>query len=311
MMRSRSYAKGDFCISEYFRKKPKSFLSPLIAGFISIFLLNAPVYGDAGIPKKENSIGESFDGEEFVYTIGFWWFKNAAVGKIGIRKLVHEGSNLGKENDVYEIILTAETRGFIGFVTGYRKDIYRTYAEEVAGGKRLRTKRFEKIVKIGNTTKESYTDVDYSARTYHWKSWKDGKEEKEATELIPPGVFYDDPLAGFYNFRFGVYGAIEEGKEFHVPTFPAKGASSIYVKIATAKEKNERVNPEPELVSYLADIVIAKELFGSQTGKVEVCFNKELIPVKATAKDLVLFGDVRGTLTEMTKSVGFVKNFSP
>ncbi|MBI5327240.1 MAG: DUF3108 domain-containing protein [Deltaproteobacteria bacterium] len=244
------------------------------------------------------TIGEYFNGEEFTYNIGFWWFKKAAIGRIGIHK---------KEDAAYEITLTAETMGFIGFITGYRKDIYYAYVEEIDGGKRFRTKRFEKVVKIGDRTRHSYTEADYNQMTYHWKSWGDGQEEKEATEQIPPDVLYDDPITGFYNFRFGVYGQIEEGKEFYVPTFPAKGVSSIYVRIETNKEKVARLNPNPAETDYLADIIIDKGLFGSQTGNVEVHFNKELIPLYVIAKDLILFGDVRGTLVELTSSMGFKK----
>lgn len=268
----------------------------LLACFIGISSCNPAVSAGADIIKKQKTIGEYFDGEEFTYNIGFWWFKKAAVGKIGIHK---------KGDGIYEITLTAETMGFIGFITKYRKDIYHAYAEEIDDGRRFRTKRFEKIVKIGDKTRHGYTEVDYNTRTYHWKSWGGGKEEKEATEPIPPGILYDDPFTGFYNFRFGVYGQIAEGKEFHVPTFPVKDASTIYVRIATNKEKAARINPDPAEIDYLADIVIDKELFGSQAGKVEVRFNKELIPVQATAKDLTLFGDVRGTLVEMTSSMEF------
>jgi hypothetical protein len=280
-------------------------------GFLLVFLaalinipLCWPITSDSqklitpDIDTSGKTIGEYFNGEEFIYDIGFWWFKKAAIGKIAIHK---------KEGDIYEITLTAETIGFIGFITSYRKDIYHAYAEEVNGGRRFRTKRFEKVVKIGDGTRYGYTDADYDKMTYHWKSWGGGKEEKEATEQIPPGVLYDDPLTGFYNFRFGVHGRIEEGNEFSVPTFPAKGVSNIYVRIETNKGKAARINPDPAEVDYLADIIIDKELFGSQTGKVEVHFNKELIPVHVIAKDLILFGDVRGTLVEMTSSMEFRK----
>lgn len=86
-----------------------------------------------------------------------------------------------------------------------------------------------------------------------------------------------------------------------------KGASNIYVRIATNEKKTERMNPDSAETDYLAYIVIDKELFGSQTGKVEVRFNKDLIPVQAVAKDLILFGDVRGSLVEMTSNMEFRK----
>lgn len=268
-----------------------------VAFIVDILSCNPAASASADIIKKQTTIGEHFDGEEFTYNIGFWWFKKAAVGKIGIHK---------KGDGIYEITLTAETMGFIGFITKYRKDIYHAYAEETDGGRRFRTKRFEKIVKIGDRTRHGYTEVDYNTRTYHWKSWGGGKEEKEATEPIPPGILYDDPFTGFYNFRFGVYGRIEEGKEYRVPTFPKKDISTINVKIATKDEKIAKVNPNPEEIGYLANIVIDKAFFGSQTGNIEVHFTQDLIPVYAVAKDLILFGDVRGTLVEMTSSMGFV-----
>lgn len=270
----------------------------LFASFIVILPSGSATSAGADIIKNQTTIGEYFDGEEFTYNIGFWWFKKAAVGKIGIHK---------KNDGIYEITLAAETMGFIGFITKYRKDIYHVYAEETEGGRRFRTKRFEKVVKIGDRIRHGYTEVDYNTRTYHWKSWGGEKEEKEATEPIPPGILYDDPFTGFYNFRFGVYGKVAAGKEFHVPTFPVKDVATIYVRIATNKEKAARVNPNPAEIDYLADIVIDKELFGSQTGKVEVRFTKELIPIQATAKDLILFGDVRGTLVEMESKMGFKK----
>jgi hypothetical protein len=179
--------------------------------------------------------------------------------------------------------------------------------EEAEDGRRFRTKRFEKTVLIGNKTRHGYTEVDYDTRTYRWKSWGGGKETKEAEESIPEGTYYDDPLTGFYNFRFGVYGRIEEGKEYHVPTFPKNNVSTIYVKIATNDEKTLKANPGQEEIGYLANIVIDKEFFGSQTGRIEVQFSKDMIPVTAVAKEIILFGDVKGRLAEMTSKMGFRK----
>lgn len=279
------------------------FLSLFLAGFISLVLCKSAVSANQNsvthdIDKKIAAIGEYFNGEEFTYDIGFWWFKKAAVGKIGIHR----------QNDgIYEITLTAETMGFIGFVTSYRKDIYRTLVEEIDEGKRFRTKRFEKLTIIGDRKKNSYTEVDYDKGVYHWKIVESGKAEKQATEPIPPSVLYDDPLTGFYNFRFGIYGQIAEGKEFSIPAFPAEGISTMSVKIATNEEKTKRFNPDPTGIDYLADVTTDKGLFGSRSGKVEIWFNKELIPVSAIAKDIILVGDVRGTLIEMTSSMGFKK----
>src|SRR3989344_3844214 len=151
----------------------------LIVCFIGILLCKPAACADTKFPsspKGKAAIGEYFDGEEFTYNIGFLWFKKAAIGKIGIYK---------QEKGLYKITLQAETMGFIGFITKYRKDIYTTYVEEWEEGKRLRATRIEKIVRIGNKLREGYTIVDYNKRTYRWKSWGNEQEGKEIEEPLP------------------------------------------------------------------------------------------------------------------------------
>lgn len=242
------------------------------------------------------NIGELFDGEELIYNIGFWLFKKAAIGKIGLKR---------KEDGGYIAVLQAETLGVIGWVTRYRKDVYIAHMEEAEGGKRFITSVFDKTVIIGDTTKRTATYLDYKKRIMVWKKWKGDKLEEDKQEEIPPDNIYDDPLAAFYNFRFGTYGNIEEGREYRITTFPKKDVKTMYVRVATKDEKNQRIHSDPDDVDYLADIIIDKELFGSQTGKIEAFFTKELIPMGGIVKDMIFFGDVTGTLVEMTSKAGF------
>lgn len=239
-------------------------------------------------------IGEAFEGEELVYDIGFWWFKKAATGSISLRK----------DGDGYIATLTAETLGIIGLITRYRKDTYLAHMEEVEDGRRFRTWLFEKTVTIGDKVAKGYTWLDYENRVMRWKSWKTGREEKEGEEAIPPGLIYDDPLSAFYNFRFGAYGPVEEKMEYHITTFPKKGVSTIYARVASSDEKALRLNPDMEGIDYLVDVVIDKELFGQQSGNIEVLFSKELIPIGGTVKDIIFFGDVEGRLVEISSRIG-------
>ncbi len=247
--------------------------------------------------ENKPSIGETFESEELVYRIAFWWFSHAADGRIKVER----------DGDDYLITLYAETTGFIGWATRYRKDIYKAYVEEINDGRRFRVKTFERESKISDRVRRSIITMDYEKRIMKERSWGGGKEEKHKEEPIPEGILYDDYLSAFYNFRFGAYGPIEKGREYTIRTFPKKGVSTMYLRLVTDEEKTERMG-ESDTVDYLADIKIGKEIFGSQTGEIEAFFTKELIPVSGVIKDMIFFGDVRGTLVEIGTKMDFKKS---
>ncbi|MBI5682858.1 MAG: DUF3108 domain-containing protein [Deltaproteobacteria bacterium] len=248
--------------------------------------------------SSQTTIGEAFDGEELTYDIGFWLFDKAAIGHISLKR---------KDDGRYIATLQAETLGVIGWVTRHRKDTYIAYMEEADNGKRFVTNIFDKTVTIGGRTSRTVTKLDYKKRFMSWKSWKKDKTIEEKEEEILPDTIYDDPLAAFYNFRFGTYGPIEEGREYYITTFPKNGEKTMYIKIAAKEEKNRRIHSSPDDVDYLADVIIDKELFGSQTGRVEAFFSKEMIPTGGIVKDMIFFGDVRGILVEMKSKLAFKK----
>lgn len=257
-----------------------------------------PVFNVSGNSKKESGISKTFNGEELEYDISFLWFKNAAKAKISFHK---------KKRGGYLASIEAETLGFIGWVSNYRKDSHFSHIEEAEGGKRLISNLFEYEVTIGNKTRKSHVTFDYKNQNMVWESRGGGKPDSLKKEKITPGVRYDDPLVAFYNFRYAAYGPLEEGKEFHISTFPKKGVSTIYVRINTEKEKKKRLTPVPEGVKYLVDTRIEKELFGSQSGDIEILFSKDFIPLVGNVKDIILFGDIRGVLKSRKLGSNFQK----
>ena len=250
-----------------------------------------PIPHGSGNSKKREGISQTFGGEELEYDISFLWFKNAAKAKISFRK---------KKEGGYLASIEAETLGFVGWVSKYRKDAYFSHIEEAEGERLLVSNLFEYQVTIGNKTRKSHVTFDYEKQHMVWESRGGGKPDSLKKEDILPGVRYDDPLVAFYNFRYAAYGPLEEGKEFHIRTFPKKGVSTIYVKINTKKEKEKRLASVPEGVTYLVDTRIEKELFGSQSGDIEILFSENFTPLVGTVKDIILFGDIRGVLTNRT-----------
>jgi hypothetical protein len=246
--------------------------------------------------KGGNSIGEFFKGEELHYEIGVWLFKRVALGKISFKEIGEKGR--------YLATLQGETLGILGWVARYRVDTYRSIMEEVEGGRRLRSISFEEDVKIGNNLRRRTHFFDYQKRKWiKVRQRKDGTKVREEVE-IPPGMVYDDFITASYNFRYGVYGEIERGKKYTVATFPKKGPSSYEVKVASKEEEEKRKKSEQfkDGKEYFVKLFLDPEVTHSKEGIIEGWLSKELCPTEGRIKDVILFGDVRGTLIKKAQS---------
>ncbi|MBW7956269.1 MAG: DUF3108 domain-containing protein [Deltaproteobacteria bacterium] len=250
----------------------------------------APLHAGSG---NEKTIGQAFAGEELVYEIGFWIFDDVAEGRLKIE----EG-----EGGLYTATLTAQTSGFVGTILRHRRDKYIATLRMADDGKRFVTESFDKEVEIdGKDKKRAVHTVDYVKRTVSWDYWKGGKKEKEGSADIPEGMFVDDPIAAFYNFRFGSYGKIEEGRVYNIASFPRDGRfPEISIRIVPEKELKKKRKRRTS--DYLADARIDKDLFGSKNGEIEINFTNGMLPVQAVAKGVLLFGDVKGKLREVNLS---------
>ncbi|OGP74180.1 MAG: hypothetical protein A2V86_13685 [Deltaproteobacteria bacterium RBG_16_49_23] len=244
----------------------------------------------------KKSIAEFFKGEELSYEIGFWLFKRAALGKLSFREAGKKGR--------YLAVLETETLGVLGFVARYRVDTYRSVMEEVDGGRRLRSLSFEEDVKIGEKLRSRTHLFDYQKMKWvQIRRKKDGTSVKKEEE-IPSGKNYDDFLTASYNFRYGVYGEVERGKKYSVPTFPKKGPTSYEVKVATKEEeekrkKSEKVKDEKD---YFVKLSLDTEITHSKEGLIEGWLSKDLYPVEGMIRDVILFGNVTGKLIHKVRS---------
>ncbi|MBI5560570.1 MAG: DUF3108 domain-containing protein [Deltaproteobacteria bacterium] len=256
----------------------------------AIFLLSlyGPGHSFAGEGRGNNganpAIGNAFAGEELTYNIGFWLFEGVAVGKV----------RLERNGPLYVATLSAYTTGLSDWLK-HREDTYTAKIEEVEGGRRFRTLSFEEDVIVGSKKRKILTEIDYKRGVVKWRRWKNEKLSKTLEFPVKPGITYDDPLTAFYNFRYGAYGPIEEGRRYTIRTFPGDKEKEVDIglSIVTGEERKKRAGDKE---GYLADVKLAKELFDSSSGEIEVLFDKRLVPMKAVARDIVFFGDVRGTL---------------
>jgi len=245
--------------------------------------------------RGQSTIAEFFKGEELVYEIGVWLFKRVALGKLSFREMEKKGH--------YIATLQAETVGVLGWLARYRVDTYRSTMEEIDGGRRLRSLSFEEDVKIGSKLRRKIHLFDYQNRKWiQLRRKKDGVMERTEEE-IPPGMLYDDFITASYNFRYGVYGEVERGRKYTVATFPRKGSSSYEVRVAGKEEEEKRKKSEKfkDEKEFYIKLFLDPEITHSKEGLIEGWLSKELYPMEGTIKDVVLFGDVKGTLIHKNK----------
>lgn len=236
------------------------------------------------------SIGEFFVGEELYYEISFMFLKKVAKVKMLFKRAEQKGR--------YISILQGETLGIIGWLSKYRTDTYRAVMEEVDGGKRLRSISFEENVKIGKKMRIYSHEFDYQKRKWSKRSTRRGARIRTAEATIPEGMVYDDFLCASYNFRYGVYGRLERGKTYIIPTFPRKGSRTYEIKIATKEEEDRQRLAEnvDEKAALLLRLKLDPEITDSKTGLIEGWLSKENYPIEGIIKDVILFGDVHGKL---------------
>lgn len=267
----------------------KAFALFLCLSIGAAFAAEPQAPNEAGAPVP--TIGEVFAGEELKYDISFWFFNQVAESRISIKE-----DGPGR----YVAVLSAKTNGLLDTILRHRRDRYIARLRLSDDGKRFLTDTFEKEVEIkGKGTRRSIHTVDYNARTVSWRSWGAGKPERSGVDKIPDGMFTDDPIAAFYNFRFGVYGDITEGRDYRIITFPKEDKlPEISIRIANGKELRKR-HGSGVAADLLADARLDKELFGSKDGDIEILFTRDMLPVQAIAKGITFFGDVKGKLKEV------------
>ena len=245
---------------------------------------------------KKSSIGEFFNGEELTYEIGLWIIKQAAIGRLTFQPTERKGR--------YVATLQGETLGVLGFVARYRMDTYRAVMEEIENGTRLRSVSFEEHVKVGNKLRKKMHTFDYQRRKWATHTMRQGGKVETTEEEIPEGKIFDDFLTAAYNFRYGAYGTVERGRRYTVPTFPRKGGVANYeVRVATKDEEERRRREEKarDGKEYLIRLSMDRELTHSKEGVIEGWLSRDIYPIEGAIKDVILYGDIRGTLIKRSK----------
>lgn len=230
-----------------------------------------------------------FLSEKVRYDLSFLWFSKAAIANM---EFVREGKG-------YKAILKAETKGFVGFFTSYRKHTYISHLLYSPEKKKFRVTQFERYVTIQKKEEKTITYLDYDTGIISWVDYKNGELVEEKAEPMPDTFDYEDVLSAFYNFRMGVFGPIQRNRSFKVQTIPEKGVSTIDVNIANveASNKSKRLFGDGFNKNlFHVRVKVPKKIFSSKRGEVDIWLDEEIIPLRGVVKDYIGFGDIRGTL---------------
>jgi hypothetical protein len=263
-----------------------------MAGWMGGMLLLAVALSASSAAAETASIAFPPDEETLVYDISFLIFRNAAVGKLTMKYL--------PERDLYEGIVTAQTKGFIGLLSLFRKDTYRSLMRLSPDG-RLIPVEFHKQVKMGGWETTSTTFLDYDKGEMRWNSTEVNDDKKEVdvdSHAIPSGLVFEDFISAFFNLRRGSYGPIHPGQEAQVLALPTKKwfkEGQKDYKFFTVKVGERKV--EKDGVARLTiSIKVPKELFGQKVGDIRFFIREDKVPSKIVVKKAILFGDMLGKL---------------
>lgn len=263
-----------------------------LAAFHKPRLLFAGSISDSAIPFKTI---DYFLDEKADYDISFLWFDKAAEGSFQFMR----------EDGGYKAVLQAETKGFIGFLTSYRKHVYISHLVYAPEKGKLRSRVFERNVVIGDKTERTITYQDYDRRLMEWEDYKGGKLKERKSQEIPEGMEYEDILSAFLNFRLGVYGPIQRERKFSINTIPEKGQAIIDVHILSSEAalKLKSVFGKDYSEGLMAvKVKVPKEIFKSKTGEVAILMDDRILPIIGVVENYIGFGDIHAVLRTEEKA---------
>lgn len=278
------WASSASALSENLDSRPKSPNNPSIGTYASF---------------SPNGDIRRFAGETLFFDIDFMFFSKAAEAKI----------TFYEENGKFKCIMTAETKGFVGFLTSHVKHVYKSTFDIIDAGKRLRVATFEREIIIGDNRERVVHAMDYSSMIHHWFIYENNTLVSQSNESIAGKGLLDDVLGLFYNFRNGVYGKIEKGQNYTIPTFWTKSKNDkkispmqIYVATDAERQKYEEEEGAGKMkgATMLAKLKVPSDLFDTKHGDEYFWSSEHLIPLEAIYKDFILFGDLHIKLVKRT-----------
>lgn len=271
----------------------KIYLKKIALIFFFLYLLLVfPAFAQSGVNVpivSNNNFPDAFLNQNYRYNISFLWFNDAAEGHFFFER--------GNKPNEYRSVLEINTKGFIGWLTSYRKYKYESVMDirKTQKGRRLISRFFQQDIFWGKNRKTTSFRIDYSKGVITNIDTSTGGNTEVVEHNIPENVIYEDLLSAYYNFKGGVFGYYKKGDVFEIDTLPRKGVSKI--KVTIADEDTERAMGQNFNGSaFLVRLDVDRRLFGQKGGIVWVWLDRNLVPLMGNVKDVLGYGDVWGVI---------------
>lgn len=220
------------------------------------------------------------------YDIEYGWFKELGEAKA---TLAVNGQN-------YHIKIEAKTKGLAKFLSSGREEAYESYGVVTAQGY-LPTK-FVQFKRWSDKAERTTYLFNHSAKTVQKikEKYEDGVLVDKDSE---PNKYYadNDILTLYFNISDD-FRSMKQGaqKLYHaVGANPKDGRVDLIIpngaKLGEIKETFEGVRGSSYAVVY-----INQPIFSSERGELWIAFNGQNDCERATLKNVILFGDIRGIL---------------
>ena len=227
-------------------------------------------------------------------------------GQIGIAK-----ASLHVKNNRYKIKVLAKSTGFASLISGGRTESYESKGEVRDGI--LLPDTYKKIIQKKVNIADDISDKDKTVIKKYTLIYKFNHKERKiiATKIKIKGKnrskhievlkFYakNDVLSLFFNLK-NIFPDLRIKKRYILHAAGAdKKSGDIKLFPATKKEFSKLISGKLDNLKFMK-VILSDKIFSSKKGELYLALDESGICEKAVLKDVIFFGDIRGTLIEKT-----------
>jgi len=232
----------------------------------------------------QTRIGSLLD-SKYEYDLGFLWLDQVAVATFKLQKSTKPG--------LYIASLSAKTVGIAAKLTGNRKQQYVSMMKMMPDGS-FRSVRHTSQKEKGGVNRTKVYVYDYDKREVLQQYFKKNKLVSEKILKIEGESFPSDILTTYFNLAAGVYGPMEVGAHYEVPTFSKKGVGNIYIDFISSSERPKKSFFADDLL--ICQVQVDQDVFDTKNGIIYIGYDAKMNPARGIVTNIIGMGDVRGVM---------------